>query len=94
MSVMDRIALTPGKLYARLSAEFNRLREKRCRTCHVPMVFLAEREGGSTNWAIENAPAVCPVCQPYIETAVEKAARQFDLWDPISPSRRRPGSAH
>src|SRR5476649_1387269 len=50
---MERTALTPGKLYSRLSAEFKILRPARCESCAMPMPHLVRRSGeDAPNWAI------------------------------------------
>jgi hypothetical protein len=82
---MDRIALTPGKLYARLSAEFRELRPAQCESCAMPMPYLVHRAGrDSPNWGVEDEVAACSGCTLIAGEVVERLSRQYDLWDPIS----------
>lgn len=81
---MDRQTLTPGRLYARLSAEFRRLRPQQCGNCRMPMVQLTHRASpDACNWAVEVAP-LCERCATLVATLVKDASSQFDLRDPIS----------
>ena len=100
---MERTPLTPGKLYARLSAEFRQVRPEHCGNCRMPMVVLTHRLGpDSCNWTVEPASNLCSECEELIASIVEKAAREYDLHDPISvpffphPSAAssRPGLRH
>src|SRR5690242_19202361 len=82
---MERTALTPGKLYARLSAEFRRVRPDDCGNCRMPMVVLTHRLGpGECNWTVEAASAQCDRCLELIASVVKKVSEEFDLHDPIS----------
>jgi hypothetical protein len=81
---MERKALTPGKLYARLSAEFRKLRPAGCESCAMPMPYLVHRSGADANWAVEDEVAACSACTLIAGKVVERLARQYDLWDPIS----------
>ena len=82
---MERTALTPGKLYARLSAEFRRLRPGHCGNCRMPMVVLTHRVGpDECNWTVEAAGKLCDECEALIASIVAKASAEVDLHDPIS----------
>jgi hypothetical protein len=82
---MDRPSLTPGKLYARLSAEFRRLRPTQCESCAMPMPYLVHRAGeDSPNWAVEDDVAACSGCTLIAAEVVRRLSREYDLWDPIS----------
>ena len=82
---MDRTALTPGKLYARLSAEFRRVRPEHCGSCRMPMVVLTHRLGpGECNWTVEAAGNLCDKCRLLIAAVVNRASEEYDLHDPIS----------
>jgi hypothetical protein len=82
---MDRIALTPGKLYARLSAEFRRVRPDHCGNCRMPMVVLTHRLGPEDcNWSVERAGNLCEKCELLIAAIVKRASAEYDLHDPIS----------
>jgi hypothetical protein len=88
---MDRTALTPGKLYARLSAEFRMLRPDSCSSCSVPLPLVVERDGpDSANWQLGAVPPVCDACRTTIEEVASRASEHYDVYDPtISPIRRR-----
>lgn len=81
---MERILLTPGKLFARLSAEFRRRRGHL--NCRMPMVMLSHRvspEG--PNWTLEPAPhTACEGCMPLVAAVVAEASQQYDLKDPTA----------
>ena len=80
---MERIALTPGKLFARLSAEFRRRRGHL--NCRMPMLMLAHRvTPGGPNWTIEQSQTACETCLPLVMAIVGEAAEEFDLRDPTA----------
>jgi hypothetical protein len=82
---MERQTLTPGRLYARLSAEFRRLRPQQCGNCRMPMVQLTHRASPEAcNWAVDDAAPLCERCDALVAALVEDAAAQFDLRDPVS----------
>lgn len=82
---MDRQTLTPGRLYARLSAEFRRLRPQHCGNCRMPMVQLTHRASPEAcNWAVEESAPLCERCSTLVAALVEDASAQFDLRDPVS----------
>ena len=82
---MERTALTPGKLYARLSAEFRRVRPEHCGNCRMPMVVLTHRLApDDCNWTVEAASNLCDQCEDLIAAIVKQVAAEFDLHDPIS----------
>lgn len=82
---MDRQSLTPGRLYAKLSAEFRRVRPQHCGNCRMPMVQLTHRASPEAcNWAVEEAAPLCERCGPLVAALVKDASSQFDLRDPVS----------
>lgn len=82
---MHRTSITPGKLYARLAAEFRRLRPAHCGNCRMPMVVLTHRlQLDGPNWTVEDSGPMCEKCRPIIATIVEQAAGEYDLRDPVS----------
>jgi hypothetical protein len=86
---MDRTLLTPGRLYARLSAEFRARRPSAC-SCNVPLPLVVERDGDSANWELGAVPPVCDACRATIEDVANRASEHFDVYDPTaSPVRRR-----
>ena len=81
---MDRTALTPGRLYARMAAEFRRARPEDCGNCRMPMVVLTHRlhpEG--PNWTVEATP-LCERCAPLVASIVREASLEYDLKDPTA----------
>jgi hypothetical protein len=82
---MEREYLTPGRLYARLSADFRRLRPQHCGNCRMPMVQLTLRASPEAcNWAVDGSAPLCERCRPVVAALVKEAAAEFDLRDPIS----------
>jgi len=80
---MDKIPLTPGKLYARLSEEFNRRRPRECASCHMPMVYVIEREMGDyANWLVDDVAAGCEECRGLVNEIVSAHALRYDIFDP------------
>ena len=82
---MEREILTPGKLYARLAAEFRRLRPEHCGNCRMPMVALTHRLGPrEANWTVEQGSSLCEKCAPLVAAIVKAAAERYDINDPVS----------
>lgn len=82
---MERESITPGRLYARLSADFRRLRPQHCGNCRMPMVQLTLRASpDSCNWAVDDTAPLCERCRPLVAALVKDASAEFDLRDPIS----------
>jgi hypothetical protein len=80
---MDKIPLTPGKLYARLSEEFNRRRPRECSACHMPMVYVIEREmGDCANWMVDELAMGCEDCRDLVNEIVGKFSFKYDIFDP------------
>ena len=94
---MDKIPLTPGKLYARLSEEFNRRRPRDCSSCHMPMLYVIERElGDCANWLVDDLAMGCEQCRGLVNEIVRKFSFQYDVFDPTCtpiPASRKPGSS-
>jgi hypothetical protein len=82
---MDRTSLTPGNLYARLSAEFRMLRPDTCSSCSVPLPFVVERaDAESANWELGTVPPVCDDCRATIDEVVSRALAHYDIHDPTA----------
>jgi hypothetical protein len=87
----EKNLLTPGKLYAKLSAAFRAREDRRCPACRMPMVFLLEHpRNGAANWSVEAAPAACEPCRELIADIVRTHGERFDLWDPTAIYSRPP----
>lgn len=79
----QRPELTPGRLYAMLSAEFREARARTCLGCAMPMVFSCDREEGrGANWAVEPMATRCSRCEVEIARIVGKYAALYDMHDP------------
>lgn len=82
---MKRTLITPGRLYARLSAELGKVRPAGCESCAMPMPHLVHRAGVRTpNWAVDDQVAACSGCTLIATKIVSRLSRQYDLWDPVS----------
>ena len=84
---MERESLTPGKLYARMSAEFRR--QSGHPNCRMPMVMLAHRvTPDGPNWTLEmSSQSACSKCTPMALAIAAEAAEHFDLRDPTAMPR-------
>lgn len=81
---MDRTVITPGKLYALLSAEFHRTRPEECRACRMPMVSLiAPRDFDSANWKLE-AFQCSERCAELVKQLASRFGESYELFDPVS----------
>ena len=82
---MERTTLTPGRLYARLAAEFRRMRSPNCGHCRMPMVVLTFRAAPEDcNWTVEELSPVCDKCRTLVAAIVKEAAAEYDVNDPVS----------
>ena len=82
---MKRMLITPGRLYARLSAELVKVRPAGCESCAMPLPYLVHRAGAkSANWAVDDEVAACSGCTLIAGTIVRRLSRHYDLWDPVS----------
>ncbi|MEP7067872.1 MAG: hypothetical protein ABI789_01475 [Usitatibacter sp.] len=80
---MEKITLTPGKLYARLSEEFARRRPRECASCQMPMVYVIERrDGDCANWMIGDLAVGCEHCRVLVNDIVSTLSFKFDIFDP------------
>jgi hypothetical protein len=88
---MARSALTPGRLYSLLSAEFRSMRARECCACGMPMPYVsAPRDASDANWSVRQ-PGGCKACAALVAEIVTRAAGSYDLFDPTcEPPRPRP----
>ena len=93
--VMERTPITPGRLYARLAAEYRRMRPEHCGSCRMPMVALVHRPSPeASNWTVEELGPLCEKCRVIVGAIVKEAAEEYDLRDPVSvPYFPLPGAA-
>ncbi len=93
---MHKISITPGKLYARLSEEFTRRRPRECSSCHMPMVYVIEREmGDCANWMVDELVMGCESCQGLVNEIVRDFSFKYDIFDPTCiplPATHKPVS--
>ena len=84
-----KITLTPGRLYAELSAEFRQLRDPECANCILPMpIPVEDPEDGEPTWMLGALPHHCASCSKAIARIVRRYQAKYDLMDPISPPVR------
>ena len=82
---MDRTTLTPGRLYARLAADYRRVRPSHCGNCRMPMVMLTHRlHPDGPNWTVDASTPLCDKCAPVIHAIVRDAGERFDIKDPTA----------
>ena len=87
---MTRPALTPGRLYAVLSAEFRAKRASECGACGMPMPYATFPEAeGDANWSVQQLPHGCEECARVVGEIVARVASRYDLFDPTSEPRQR-----
>jgi len=86
---MARIALSPGRLYSLLNAEYKGRRSPDCRACQMPLPFLTERpDAVSANWRIGTPPPCEHGCHTLISEIAASAWPAYDLLDPFSRPRQ------
>lgn len=78
-----RPEITPGRLYAMLSAEFREARDRTCLGCTMPMVFSCDRDRGEgANWNVEPLAFRCARCEVEVQRIVRKFAALYDMHEP------------
>ena len=80
--IQQRPALTPGRLYALMSAEFQEVRSRQCIGCIMPMLYTVEDAGMGANWALEPMGRRCPACEKNVARIRAKYAALYDVRDP------------
>ena len=79
-----RAVLTPGRLYAAMSAEFKAGRSSECFTCTMPLPFTCERENpAACNWRIQRLASDCEDCARLAQRIAHKYAAAYDVRDPF-----------
>lgn len=82
LEVMSRPALTPGRLYAMMSAEFQEARPRHCIGCIMPLLAFRERAGASQpNWGLETGGWRCATCETAVARIFTKYAAIYDVKD-------------
>lgn len=82
--VPPRPALTPGRLYAMMSAELQEARSRHCIGCTMPMLFFRPGEGES-NWQLERGGWRCGPCEESVARIFAKYAALYDVKDHSVP---------
>ncbi|HET7728971.1 MAG TPA: hypothetical protein VFK48_02955 [Usitatibacter sp.] len=89
-----RTPITPGRLYASMSAEFKRLRPASCQWCRLPLPHLTQASSEEeANWALAELPSGCAECLPVIEDIMQRYQRRFEMRDPLATPLRAPPHA-
>ncbi len=78
----DRTTLTPGRLYAQMSVEFQESRARSCIGCIMPMVCVKESEGAGPNWGLEAPLRRCTECAAIAARIFERYSALYDVRDP------------
>ena len=79
-----RAALTPGRLYAKMSSEFRAESAARGCGCVMPLPYTAEpAKAGACNWQVQPLWSGCSECEDTLAQIVEKYARLYDIRDPL-----------
>lgn len=79
--VTARPALTPGRLYAMMSAEFRETRPRHCIRCVMPMVAFRGEESSVANWTLESGGWRCIPCDQAVARIFAKFAALYDVKD-------------
>ena len=81
LKVPSRLVLTPGRLYAMMSAEFQEGRSRHCIGCMMPMVSFRQSARGEANWELERSGWRCQPCQQMVARIFAKYAAIYDIKD-------------
>ena len=81
-----RPALTPGRLYAMMSAEFQERRSRHCIGCMMPMLYFQPAPEGEANWQLDPGGWRCRTCEESVERIFAKYAALYDVKDHSAPS--------
>lgn len=82
-----REAITPGRLYARMSQDFRR--QRTCSWCRLPLPQLTIRtHDAAPNWELALVGTECRSCEHMIRALISRYQERFDLNDPVAIPRR------
>lgn len=80
--VPTRPRLTPGRLYAMMSADFREARSRHCIGCVMPLLSFRERElENAPNWTLEPIGSRCASCEASVQRIFAKFAALYDVKD-------------
>ena len=82
-----KTALTPGRLYSKLSSECRQVLCSRCRNCVLPFPYPVEQPApGGPSWMLGALSRECEDCTRAIAGIVRRHQTLYDLIDPITPA--------
>lgn len=74
----DKVQVTLGELYRRMSEDFRAVRPAEHSACVMPMVVAAQGEEGP-NWAVEPLTSFCPFCRSLSQMIVAEYATRHQV---------------
>lgn len=81
-SVSTRPRLTPGRLYAMMSADFQESRSRHCIGCIMPLLSFREPDlADAPNWGLEAIGTRCAACEASVARIFAKYAALYDVKD-------------
>ena len=78
----QRTALTPGRLYAKMSEDFRLHREKVGCSCIMPLPSTRQAADGECNWEIRPLWSHCTRCDRFLADLVARYQATYDVFDP------------
>ena len=75
----DKVQVTLGELYRRMSADFRAVRPEDHAACVMPMVVASDPEASDANWAVEPLTSFCPFCNNISQMIVAEYATRFEV---------------
>lgn len=85
-SQKDKVRITLGELYRRMSADFRAARPEDHAACVMPMVVATHDDEGP-NWNVEPLTSFCPFCNTLSQMIVAEYATRFEVRYFPQPSR-------
>ena len=86
-----KTALTPGRLYSKLSTEFREVVCSRCRNCVLPVPLPVDQPNpDGPSWLLGALSRECEECTREIAAIVRRNQARYDLIDPITPAVKAP----
>jgi hypothetical protein len=85
----DKVQITLGELYRRMSADFRAVRPEDHAACVMPMVVASSAEDGA-NWNVEPLTSFCAFCDTISHMIVAEYAPRFEVRYFPQAARREP----
>jgi hypothetical protein len=82
----DKVLITLGELYRRMSGDFREVRPADHGACVMPMVVASHDEDGP-NWRVEPLSSFCPFCSNLSQMIVAEYAQGYQVRYFPQPSR-------